>query len=365
MGVGRALWKHGGYVALTVIALLSAIFWSLPIKVVGDRELQDPPYARFVEVTVDRIQPLPWTVKNEHGGITARFAVGWIGQRALLIKTDPELPVGLVVRGVMDGMRGEPKTWVGQTPQLRDACYAIILDVTHPDQRTWFSVGSILACLVLLGRWIYLWVRRPALLRYGPPKPKLGDRLDVERPRPDALVARVLWRHGTETFIAYFAAYAMTVMALGGVFVASQLGLDLFDGGSTARHIGLFALGFVISAPVTSLPMIWWVRQRRGELRHVARHGEIVDGLIRSEQTWGTRTLGTFNPGYTDLEIATLVRGNVHAYRCRVRGRPPSWITPRGVVRVLANGEDRYAILIAPTGDDYLATFKVPNARTL
>jgi hypothetical protein len=90
---------------------------------------------RTVEATVDRIEPLPWTYQNQHKMITSRFALAWIGRRALLLRTDPEIPPGPTFVGMLQGLPHPEREWVRDSNQVSAVAYPAELDVTKPLQR--------------------------------------------------------------------------------------------------------------------------------------------------------------------------------------------------------------------------------------
>ena len=96
-------------IVITVLAPVYVMIFLRPAKQVTAEDLDDPPLFRYVEVTVDRIEPLPWTIHNQHKTLVARFALAWIGNRALLIRTDPEIPPGPTLHGMMQSLHGEEK----------------------------------------------------------------------------------------------------------------------------------------------------------------------------------------------------------------------------------------------------------------
>jgi hypothetical protein len=91
MGAGRAIRRYVFPILVSVAAPICAIWFSLSPRVVDGSALEDQPIGWYVEVTVDHLQPLPWTIKDERGWITGRYLVGWIGGRALLVQADREV----------------------------------------------------------------------------------------------------------------------------------------------------------------------------------------------------------------------------------------------------------------------------------
>jgi hypothetical protein len=122
-------------IVVTVLAPICVLIFLRPAKQLTTEDLDDPPLFRYVEVTVDRIEPLPWTVQDQHEALVARFALAWIGGRALLIRTDPEIPQGPTSRGMMQSLHGEEKGWVRRTPSIQAVVYAAELDVSRSYQR--------------------------------------------------------------------------------------------------------------------------------------------------------------------------------------------------------------------------------------
>lgn len=350
----RTYWRS---ILLSIAAPVVAIFFFWPAKAFDGPALAgEPPLWRYAEVKVDRIQPLPWTTQDKGHILHSRFALGWIGDRALLIESAPQRPTELTLHGYLRALSGDQEHWVDETPQVASACYRATLDMTSPYVRTLLQLGSALVSLAMLGVWGYRWRRRNLPLAERA-ETKLGTALDVPPPRSDELVHAVLFRHATLVFVAWFAVYALTVWALAGVITADSLGFDLFGPGSTLRAGLQFALGCAVSAPAVVLPFAWWVRRRRRELAHVARHGTIIDGEITKATLWGTR--GTllfwrFTPRSVDMRIAVIVDGSVRLYRAKI-GRTPEWAAPGGRVRVLATADSRDAVVIVPSGDDIIA----------
>jgi hypothetical protein len=240
--------------------------------------------------------------------------------------------------------------------------YNAVLDVGTPSRRTALAVGGLLVSVGMLGFWLYRlyrW-RRPA--RPGAAEPAFGSRLDAERPRSDALVAAVLWRHGTLRPALWFVVYAIFVMPVPALFVADyRYGTDAV----LLAPFAPFALGLALTAPVSGLPFFWWVRRRRGEIRRVVRHGEIIPGAVVWATVWGTPGIAgllRFRASHATVDVAVSLGGGPRYYRFEVQG-PPEWGARGVAVRVLASSEERFAIVIAPTGQDYAAWAVRTSAR--
>ena len=180
---------------------------------------------------------------------------------------------------------------------------------------------------------------------------QLAPQLENPPPRADATVEAVVRKHAPRTaFAAYFALYAMLVMALPGLIIATYLEPRFWDLASTSRRIEVFALGTALAAPLSIWPFLWWMRRRRAELGRVARDGVVTGGVILSATAWNARR----THGYTVVDVAAPRDGATRTYRGHVR-RVPGWARPETAVRVLATRDDRYAIVIAPTGEDFTA----------
>jgi hypothetical protein len=172
---------------------------------------------------------------------------------------------------------------------------------------------------------------------------------DVLPPRTDEVVAAAVRKHAPlYHFAVYFVLYAMLVMALPGLIVATQLEPRFWDTSSTARQIEMFALGLVLASPVSIWPFLWWVRRRRDELERVVRDGVVTGGVVTSATGWNRAN------SYTVVDVSASTDGVARRYRGLVR-RVPGWARPETPVHVLANRHDRYAIVIAPTGEDFAA----------
>jgi len=336
-------------IVVSVVAPVAAVFFLLPARLVGPAELEDPPLGRFVEVTVDRVQPLPWTFHNDHRTITARFALGWIGERAVLMQTDPEIPPGPTFQGELHRLSGEPRRWVAQAPGLEAVVYDAVLDISKPQQRTLVAVMAIVFSLGALGVWLWRLRQWSAPAHAAVAPGLIAPPLDVLPPRTDEIVAAAVRKHAPLYYFAvYFVLYAMLVMALPGVIIAAKLEPHFWDTSSTSRQIEMFALGMVLASPVSIWPFLWWVRRRRVELERVVRDGVVTGGVVTSATAWNRAN------SYTIVEISAAIDGVSRRYRGLVR-RVPGWARPETPVRVLANRDDRYAIVIAPTGDDFAA----------
>lgn len=357
-GVGRVLRTYVFPILVSIAALICAIWFSLPVRVIG-AAVDDAPIGWYVEVTVDRVQQIPWVFKDQDRRTTARFALGWIGQRALLIQAAPGLPFEKRMRGELHQLAGRPRTWVNETPQLGAVCYDVTLELTDPDLRRVEGLAGIVVSLGMLGFWLYRlyrWRRPHAII--ADPKSAIGPRLDTERPRPDDLVSAVLWRHGVARFVAPFLLYVLCVMLIPAVSAAEYLGFELTDNTSAARLFALFSLSFAITAPISGLPFFWWVRRRRAEIRRVVRNGEIVGGVIVSTTAWGTRGMfglsSRLNASHTNLDVATSLGESTRYFRVVVDGGP-AWAVPGARVPMLISSEERFGIIIAPDGKDFEA----------
>jgi hypothetical protein len=355
---GQEVARNVLLVVVSIAALGCAIWFSLPVRVIGS-VIDGAPLGRYVEVSVDRVEQIPWVVQNEHHETRVRFALGWIGDRALLIQAEPGLAFEPRMRGELYELSGQAKIWMDQSPRLAAICYGVSLELVDHDLRQVEAFGGIAASLALLMFWLYRlyrW-RRPHAVA-GDPKLPLGARLDAPRPRSPGLVSAVMWRHAVPRFIALFVLYLLCVMLIPAVVVADWLGLELWDQASAARHFALFALTFAISAPITGLPFFWWVRRRIAEIRRVVRNGDIVDGVLVSLTAVGTRgwfgLSSKLNASHTNLEVATAIGGTARSFHVLVDGRP-DWCVPGAALRLLVAAEEQFGIAIAPDGKAYRA----------
>lgn len=345
-------------ILVSIVALFCAIWFELPVRVIG-AAVDDAPTGWYVEVTLDRVEQIPWVIKDQHHRTITRFALGWIGQRALLIQAAPGLDFEKRMRGELHPLDGQPRIWVNETPQLAAECYDVTLELTDPDLRRLQALGGLVVSLGMLCFWLYRlyrWRRPHAIV--ADPKSGLGLRLDTERPRSEELASAVIWRHGVPHFAALLLLYALCVMLIPALLTADYLGLELSDNEAVARSFALFLLGFVITAPITGLPFFWWARRRRAEIRRVVRNGEIIDGVIVSTTVWGTRgwfgLSSKLDARHTNVDVAITLGGSTRYFRVVV-DRGPAWAVPGARVRVLTASEERFRIMIAPDGKDYAA----------
>ena len=337
-------------VVITVLASIYVLVFLRPAKQLTAEDLDDPPLFRYAEVTVDRIEPLPWTVQTQHKTLVARFALAWIGNRALLIRTDPEIPPGPTLRGMVQSLHGDEKGWVRQTPGMQAVVYAAELDVSKSYQRLLLGIGGAVFALGALGAWMWRLRKWSAPERVGGAIALTTSSLDVPPPRSDEVVAAAERKHVPLYALAvYFVLYAMLVMAIPGLIVATYLEPQFLYTAPTSRQIEMFVLGFVLASPVTYWPFHWWMRRRRSQMGRVARDGVVTDGMILSAVVHNPRTIMP----HTAIEVGAMVAGTALRYRGHVRG-VAAWAHPQTTVRVVATPSEPCAILIAPTGQEVM-----------
>ena len=136
-------------------------------------------------------------------------------------------------------------------------------------------------------------------------------------------------------FAAYFAVYAMTVMAIVAAFGTSvvQLALPSLD------WVWLFWISAVLTAPLSSIPFRKWVARRRSGLVDIARDGEVIEGVIVETTEWRVRG-GAHSTQLTIASSAGTFRGYV--------GRRPRWAQPEVPVGLVALPTAQHAVLLAP-----------------
>ena len=351
--LGRLIRNDWQLILCSIVMPICAVFFLLPVKSVGPRDLEHPPVGRHVEVTFDRIQPLPWTLRDRHSdAITGRFVLGWLGKRALLVQIGLEPPEGLTYYGALNGLAGEPRKWVDAEPELVGVVYDASLAVSEPYKRLAFGYGSLAFSLWMLAIWVRRYRRRDQPEPVFRARNPLAPLLATERPRGDEVVAAVLRKHASVLgFALYFVLYALLVMALPAVIVADLLDGDMWT--TPGRTFAMFALGLVVSSPVSILPFLAWRRRYRGGLARVARDGVLLSAVVVDATAQGTRAGWTSQRWLTRIDVEIPNDLLTRRFRATVEG--PDWVAPGTGVQVLATPDDPRAIVITRDGDDVLA----------
>ena len=335
---------------ITVVAPVAAVYFLLPARPVGPEDLEHPA-GRFLdaEVTFDRIEPLPWSFHDSGGTVHTRFALGWIGKRALLVQTGPVTPQDTTLRGNLHLLSGEPKKWVRETPAVSEVAYDAVLDITRTAKGVMAGIFAILFSIGAAGAWLWRFVRPIAPEPTAAGGAPLSTGLDTFPPRTDEVVAAVVRTHAPgDAFAGCFALYALLTLALPFLAPAIHDQPHFWDAPWAFRPIGMFALGFVVAAPVSIWAFVWWARRRRAGFDRLARDGVVTGGVITDASVWLARSKSS----HTVIEIDVASEGVTQRYRGHVR-RVRDWARPGTPVRVLATPNERHAIVIAPTGEAF------------
>lgn len=335
---------------ITIVAPIAVVYFFLPAKPVGPEELEHPG-GRFLgaEVKFDRVEPLPWSFHDSSGTVHTRFALGWIGERALLIQTGPVTPPGTSLHGNLNRLSGEPKKWVAETPAVAAVAYDAVLDLTTSAKGVKAGVMTILMALIAVGLWLWRFVHpmAPAWSSAGTNQPPID--LAGPPPRTDEVVAAVVRRHApSEGFAVYVALYTLLVLELLILIAAMNDEPNFWDAASALRLFGTYGLGFVVAAPVSISLFVWWARRRRAAFGRVARDGTITRGVIAD----ATVHLARSQSCHTVLDINVTSQGGTQRYHGSVR-RVRDWARAGTPVHVLATATERLAIAIAPTGEGF------------
>jgi len=333
---------------ITFVAPIAAVYFFLPAEPVGPEELEHPEWRfRGAEVHFDRVEPLPWSFHDHGGTVHTRFALGWIGERALLIQTKPTMPSGTTLHGDLKRLTGEPKKWVAQTPALAGVAYDAVLDLTTSVKGAMAGVMAILCALGALVGWLWRFLAPMARPITG--AEPLPIDLATLPPRTDEVAAEIGRRHApSDRFAVGVAIYTSLVLELPFLIVAIAGEPTFWEGSSTLRMFGTYGLGFAVGAPVSISLFVWWARRRRAAFEHVARDGAVVTGVIDDADVGLAR--GRARHTVFDIHVAG-ERGGQH-YRGSVRGLR-DWARRGTPVRVLALDTERLAIAIAPTGEGF------------
>lgn len=335
---------------ITMVAPIAAVFFLLPAKPVGPDDLEHP-RGRFLnaQVTFDRIEPLPWSFQDSGGRVHTRFALGWIGKRALLVQTGLDTPQGPTLHGNLHGLYGKPKEWVQQTPSIEAVAYDAVLDIKASAKGVALGVVAILFSMGAVGGWLWRFFK-PIIPVPAAGSDRLSSGLDAAPPRTDEIVAVVVRRHApSDAFAVYLALYALLALALPFLAVAMNDGPNFWDAASGFRPIRMLALGFVLAAPVSICLFVWWARRRRAAFAGIARAGVVTGGIITDATPWATRR--PFS--HTTIDVDVPNEGVTRLYQGHIRG-VRGWARPATPVRVLETPKGRHVIVIAPTGEDFI-----------
>jgi hypothetical protein len=337
-------------VLVTIIAPIAAVYFFLPARPVGPEELELRE-GHFVgaAITFDRVEPLPWSFHDSSGTVHTRFALGWIGKRALVIKTKRDLPPGTTLSGDLYLLSDVPKKWVDETPEIAAVAYGMMLDLTRGGKGVLvgvmaigFGIGAVVGWL-----WRFLSPMAPARARDG--KDQRAIDLGAPPPRANEVVAEVVRRHApSDGFAVYLAIYALLVLELPFLVAAINGEPNFWDAASALRLFGMYGLGFVVAAPVSISLFVWWARRRRAAFGRIARDGAIAIGVIADATPWLARA----KTRHTVLDINVTSEAGTQCYHGSVRGLR-DWARAGTPVHVLATATERLAIVIAPTGEGF------------
>ncbi len=161
-------------------------------------------------------------------------------------------------------------------------------------------------------------------------------------------------------FAAWGAVYAMTVMAIAAAFATvavEWVAVEVFSLNVDDHWGVLFWIALALTAPITILPLRRWVRQRRGGLVEVARHGEVAAGQISAATIVAVQAAFKSSAHSTHLSIAT----PLGVFKGYVPGEP-SWVAVGQPVDVVALPGSAFAILLAPDGGCRPLTRPAPHS---
>ena len=148
-------------VSVTCAAPVAAVFFLLPAKEIGAKDLDNPPLGRFVRVSFDRIEPLPWTIVSENGDtIVHHFALGVIGKRALIVETGKDELSDLTVTGEIHSLTGAVAKWAQDEPNVDARSFDAILEVRPPWQQQLAGAAAVLVTICVIVLWILRFRRR-------------------------------------------------------------------------------------------------------------------------------------------------------------------------------------------------------------
>ncbi|HEX3479384.1 MAG TPA: hypothetical protein VHT91_30380 [Kofleriaceae bacterium] len=344
---------------ITILAPIAAVYPFLPARPVGIEDLEHPE-GRFLdaEVSVDRIEPLPWSFHDSSGTVHTRFAVGWIGERALLIQTRPTLPSGTILHGDLRRLSGEPKKWIAETPALAAIAYDAVLDLTASARGLKLGVFGILLTLTAVAFWLWRFVSPMAPARSSAAKHEPPIDLAALPPRTDEVVAAVIRRHApSDGFAVYVAIYTLLGLGVPFLIIAMNAEPTFWDAASALRLFGMCGLGFAIAAPVSIWLFVGWARRRRAAFGRVARDGVVTDGVIVDAAV----RLARSESCHTVLDIDVIGERGTQRYSGSVR-RIRDWARAGTPVCVLTTATERLAIVIAPTGEGFAARLDADHA---
>lgn len=149
-------------------------------------------------------------------------------------------------------------------------------------------------------------------------------------------------------FAAWGAVYAMTVMAVAAAFATAAVewvAVQVFSLNVDDEWGVLFGIAFVLTAPITILPLRGWVRRRRGGLVEVAVHGEVVSGQISAVTVVSVQAAFSSSAHSSHITVGT----PLDAFKGYV-AKEPSWVQVGRPVDVVALRGSAFAILLAPDG---------------
>ncbi|HET9626392.1 MAG TPA: hypothetical protein VFP84_33755 [Kofleriaceae bacterium] len=338
-GVGRYVRRYGIDAVLASGLIVLAVMWLRPVSDVDGASLACAEVGREVTVKVVGIEPL-----------RRRYAIAWLDGRPLVLYTDGKLPRGPEVSGAIELLGDPPARWLDRSLDF----YPRMLDVRNGIGAAHRINLALLAALLLLpwGYRLYRW-------GWADRKPPFALQLEVAQPRLDATVAAALRRHGVLPYVLVFLACLVTLGPISGMIAANAV-----FGAHALLNVGdymlvLFAACGALVSPLWLVPFVVWTIRRRGQLARVVRHGDITHGRVMRVVSSGGG-LGGARGMRTHLWLSAQVGDETYLYKlsvshCLIKRDAPTWAIPAFDVRMLVSGDERFAIVLSPTGTDHLA----------
>ena len=228
---------------------------------------------------------------------------------------------------------------------------------------------SNIKLLVLSSCLVLVWIARLYRWRWPSRGPKLSTRLDVARPREDATVAAALRRYAVQRYLVWF--FALTLLGIPPcalIFNLAVLDLGIAESTTAAESFAKFGIACAATAPILLVPFAVWVSRQCARLARLVRHGDLMPAQVTVARVESVRRSFTGGRIHT-IRARMMVSGGESVFEYAfavpyiegndgaIEGNDGAllWARPGGMVRALTSGDERFAIVLSPTGSDHLA----------
>lgn len=265
----------------------------------------------------------------------------------LLLKTSGGPPGELTVWGRLREPQPATQRWLARKRKTGAQPYPLLLDISWLGHRTGRRVRAFSSVILMLVVWGY------RLYRWQWPKRRLA--LEGPVPRSDEVVRAAMRRHAVLRYVVVFILLVFTAIPV----LVAVAAIAVFPSALWLTGGGALILCAIVS-PIWLVPFAIWVWRSWRRLARVVRHGDWVAGHIVEATTRGRRTLTRYKPYATKLTVQLPAGERSFTYRTVVphdamADGAPGWARPGVAVHAVTLADARYAIVVAPDGDDLLA----------